>query len=144
MNAGTNKIRMEYIESELARRHDRNNTAELVSRDSRENQHNINRTLDEKFSLREPAAQGKLHEIDLGQEARLQNIARTEAATRRLAGDRSPSPDEEASSEKKRLGKDGKPWRGRRRRNSEDIKRDRLVEEVLRESKCKCCSFPRD
>ena len=37
--------------------------------------------------------------------------------------------------QKPRLRKDGKPWRGRRRRNSEDIKRDKLVEEVLRESR---------
>lgn len=134
---------MEYIESELARRQDRDNTAESTTMDARENQQNVNRT-QEKFSLRDPAALGKLHEIDLGQETKLQNIARTEAATRRLAGNRSPSPDDEAASQTTRLGKDGKPWRGRRRRNSEDIERDRLVEEVLRESKCKCRSFCRD
>ncbi len=36
---------------------------------------------------------------------------------------------------KPKLGKDGKPWRGRKRRTSDDIKRDKLVEEVLRESR---------
>ena len=36
-----------------------------------------------------------------------------------------------------RLGRDGKPWRGRKRRGSEDIKRDKLVEDVLRENRCK-------
>ncbi|KAG2024931.1 hypothetical protein GB937_003153 [Aspergillus fischeri] len=86
---------------------------------------------------REPASLGKLHEIDLGQEAKLQNIARTEAATRRLVGDdRDVSPaNEDSTSSIAASGKDGRPWRNRKRRNSEDIERDRLVEEVLRESK---------
>ncbi|RHZ71171.1 hypothetical protein CDV55_108585 [Aspergillus turcosus] len=86
---------------------------------------------------REPASLGKLHEIDLGQETKLQNIARTEAATRRLVGDdRGASPAyEDSTSSIAASGKDGKPWRNRKRRNSEDIERDRLVEEVLRESK---------
>ncbi|RHZ49902.1 telomere length and silencing 1 family protein [Aspergillus thermomutatus] len=86
---------------------------------------------------REPASLGKLHEIDLGQETKLQNIARTEAATRRLVGDdRSASPaHEDSTSSIAASGKDGRPWRNRKRRNSEDIERDRLVEEVLRESK---------
>ncbi|KAF7155030.1 hypothetical protein CNMCM5623_005238 [Aspergillus felis] len=86
---------------------------------------------------REPASLGKLHEIDLGQEAKLQNIARTEAATRRLVGDdRGASPaHEDPTSSIAAPGKDGRPWRNRKRRNSEDIERDRLVEEVLRESK---------
>lgn len=76
---------------------------------------------------REPAALGKLHEIDLGQEAKLHNIARTEEATKRMHGDdvepqiKCPSSD--------------LPSRYRKRRTSEDIERDRLVEEVLRESK---------
>ncbi|KAF4216009.1 hypothetical protein CNMCM8980_005821 [Aspergillus fumigatiaffinis] len=86
---------------------------------------------------REPASLGKLHEIDLGQEAKLQNIARTEAATRRLVGDdRDASPaHEDSTSSIAASGKDGRLWRNRKRRNSEDIERDRLVEEVLRESK---------
>lgn len=91
---------------------------------------------------REPASLGKLHEIDLGQEAKLQNIARTEAATRRLAGDdRDVLPaHEDSTSSISTSGKDGRPWRNRKRRNSEDIERDRLVEEVLRESKCMSCT----
>ena len=83
---------------------------------------------------RQPAALGKLHEIDLGPDATLKNIARTEAAKRRLEGGEE---DIEEVIGKVRLRKDGKPWRGRRRRNSEDVKRDQLVEEVLRESRCK-------
>lgn len=132
----TNKIRMEYIESKLAKRHHRSQETEEPSSSALVADVAMNRQSDSSFPQREPAALGKLHEIDLGQEAKLQNIARTEAATRRLAGNRSPSPEEEAS-RKTRLGKDGKPWRSRRRRNSEDIERDRLVEEVMRESKRK-------
>jgi hypothetical protein len=30
-----------------------------------------------------------------------------------------------------RLGPDGKPWRERKRRGSEDIKRDKMIEDVL-------------
>lgn len=128
---------MEYIESELAKRYHRNQTIEEPAQSAHVAGETMNRQSGSQFPQREPAALGKLHEIDLGQEAKLQNIARTEAATRRLAGNKSPSPEEEAQSKKTRLGKDGKPWRNRRRRNSEDIERDRLVEEVLRESKRK-------
>ncbi|EGE03366.1 hypothetical protein TEQG_02400 [Trichophyton equinum CBS 127.97] len=79
---------------------------------------------------RQPATLGKLHEIDLGPDSKLQNIARTEAATRNLAKGGSAAPEDEETVNK------GKQTRGgRRRRNSEDIMRDRLVEEVLRESK---------
>ena len=34
-----------------------------------------------------------------------------------------------------RLGRDGKPWRGRKRRGSDDVKRDKMVEDVLRENR---------
>ncbi|PGH00793.1 hypothetical protein GX51_05570 [Blastomyces parvus] len=87
---------------------------------------------------RQPASLGKLHEIDLGPDAKLRNIERTEAATRRLAGDEMPDENEDKDATSKQAGpgaKDGKNWRGRKRRNSEDIRRDKLVEEVLRESK---------
>ena len=76
---------------------------------------------------RQPAALGKLHEIDLGPDATARNIALTEAAQRRLDG----QPEED---EKPRLRRDGKPFR-RKRRTSTDIKRDKLVEEVMRESR---------
>ena len=82
---------------------------------------------------RQPAALGKLHEIDLGVNATLTNIARTEAAQRRLDGE----PEDSSTAPSQRLGRDGKPWRGRKSRTSEDVKRDKLVEEVLRESRRK-------
>lgn len=87
---------------------------------------------------RQPAALGKLHEVDLGAEARALNEERTR---RRIAGERSLE-EEEAEAlaaknpKKVRLGPDGKPWRGRKkRRGSEDVKRDMLVEELLRENR---------
>ncbi|QQK45709.1 Hepatocellular carcinoma-associated antigen 59 [Penicillium digitatum] len=85
---------------------------------------------------REPASLGKLHEIDLGQEATLRNIARTEAATRQMAEKGElPTSADYAASEMGRPGPDGKSWRNRKQRTDADIARDRLVEEVLRESK---------
>ncbi|KAL8955573.1 MAG: hypothetical protein Q9193_006629, partial [Seirophora villosa] len=88
---------------------------------------------------RQPAALGKLHEIDLGLDATLKNIARTEAAKRRLEGG---EPEIEESTGKVRLRKDGKPWRSRRRRNSDDVKRDKLVEEVMKESRLEIYDEP--
>ncbi|CAI7666317.1 unnamed protein product [Penicillium discolor] len=84
---------------------------------------------------REPASLGKLHEIDLGHEATLRNIARTEAATRQMENGELPTSVDHAASETGRPGPDGKSWRNRKQRTEADIARDRLVEEVLRESK---------
>jgi len=92
---------------------------------------------------REPAALGKLLEIDLGDEARSRNIMRTEQARRRLDGEEVE--DEAVQSGKPgkvRLGRDGKPWRGKKRRASEDVKRDKLVEEVLRENRLEIYEEP--
>lgn len=92
--------------------------------------------------------QGKLLEIDLGDEARARNIEMTERARRRLQG---LGADAEETAPPRptttRLGPDGKPWRGRKRRGSEDIKRDQLVEEFLHENSRKfgfpsrCCAM---
>ncbi|KAL8634951.1 MAG: hypothetical protein Q9228_007510 [Teloschistes exilis] len=81
---------------------------------------------------RQPAALGKLHEIDLGQDTTLRNIARTEAARRRLE---TGEAEIEESTGKIRRRRDGKPWRGRKRRTSVDVKRDKLVEEIMKESR---------
>ncbi|EED23596.1 conserved hypothetical protein [Talaromyces stipitatus ATCC 10500] len=123
------KHMMEYIESEMARRQNLTQAERETSTAGRLDKSNANDSFSNAFSKREPATLGKLHEIDLGQETKLQNIARTEAATRRMAGESPDAVDESPS-----LGQNGKPWRNRRR-NSKDIERDRLVEEVLRESK---------
>lgn len=128
--ASTNNIRMEYIETELAKRQNRNLAEQNAGRAAGSDQAQAAADT-QQLPLREPAALGKLHEVDLGQEAKLQNIARTQEATARLAGKRSPSPENRPADS-----------RGRhRRRTSADIERDRLVEEVLRESK-RMCTHP--
>lgn len=128
---------MDYIETEMAKRHRHEmpmDTSDLENPNRNEAVSGGPSATDFNFARREPATLGKLHEIDLGQETKLQNIARTEAATRRLAGD-DTAPVEEETATKTAVEKEGKPWRNRKRRNSKDVERDRLVEEVLRESK---------
>jgi hypothetical protein len=91
---------------------------------------------------RQPAALGKLLEIDLGEEVRNRNVELTEQARRRLGGEVLEEEEEGKKKGKVRLGPDGKPWRGRKRRASEDIKRDKLVEDILRENRRKPHHFP--
>jgi hypothetical protein len=74
---------------------------------------------------------GKLHEVDLGPDATARNIERTEAAWKKLEG----RDNEMKTTEKVRLGKNGKPRWQPKRRNSEDMRRDQMVEAVLREAK---------
>ncbi|OTB08700.1 hypothetical protein M426DRAFT_18787 [Hypoxylon sp. CI-4A] len=88
---------------------------------------------------RNRALQGQLMEIDLGDEARNRNEALTERARRKLQGEALDDDESGGSSsgrpKKVRLGRDGKPWRPRNRRTSDDIRRDQLVEEILRENR---------
>lgn len=76
--------------------------------------------------------QGHLLEIDLGDDVRDRNVARTERITQ---GGHEDVP-QGRRAKKPRLGRDGKPWRPRNRRGSDALKRDQLVEEVLRETRC--------
>lgn len=132
--AATNKIRMNYIESEMAKRY-RHVPTDPPDFSMYHANETAGRQPPSELPQREPASLGKLHEIDLGQEAKLRNIARTEAATKRLTTDGEiVTSDQEAAPAPPT--KDEKPRRNRKRRNSEDLERDRLVEEVLRESKC--------
>ena len=86
---------------------------------------------------------GKLQEIDLGEEARARNIAMTDRARRKLEGEELEEDEGDPSRPRKvRLGRDGKPWRGRKRRGSEDIKRDQLVEQFLHENRRTCYPEP--
>ena len=123
-------IRTAYIDSELAKRQRQNASTSTLSL----SEHDVSPSgaLLHAGLNRQPAGLGKLHEIDLGPDATLRNIALTEAAKRKLQG---IEPEIDESTGKVRLRKDGKPWRPRKRRNSQDIKRDKLVEEVMRESK---------
>ncbi|CAK48903.1 hypothetical protein AnigIFM59636_010573 [Aspergillus niger] len=134
----TNKIRMDFIESEMAKRYRRDMPTEIAMHDTPSATEPKAAALSSAdLPQRGPASLGKLHEIDLGHETKLQNIARTEAATKRLAGDGGQTPPTEQSPGPKMAPANGdqKTWRNRKRRTSEDIERDRLVEEVLRESK---------
>lgn len=131
----TNKIRMAYIDSEMAKRFQPH--AQAQNQDS-----NLSQLKDAAVGQpihtqqqREPASLGRLHEIDLGHEATLRNIARTEAATRKLAGDEDV-PVGDLPVETGRSAAGGKSRRNHKQRTDADIERDRLVEEVLRESKC--------
>ncbi|RKF81942.1 putative mrna splicing factor rna helicase protein [Golovinomyces cichoracearum] len=95
---------------------------------------------------RQPATLGMLQEIDLGDEAREQNVKMTERATRRLDGEMTEDEKEAGTSRKKgrkkRPGKDGKNWWGRKGRRGDDIKRDQLVDQVLRENRLEIYKEP--
>ncbi|KAK0633389.1 hepatocellular carcinoma-associated antigen 59-domain-containing protein [Immersiella caudata] len=136
-----NKHMEEYVESELARR--KRHAAEALQK---EDEDAAAKTEISQLAMATPVLgkqaesqrvlHGKLLEIDLGDEARARNIEMTERARRRLEGLGADEDDDSASGRHKRprLGPDGKPWRSRNRRGSEDIKRDRLVEEFLSEN----------
>ncbi|KAG0160191.1 hypothetical protein PDIDSM_7718 [Penicillium digitatum] len=132
----TNEIRMAFIDSEMAKRYQPESKVDH-SGSIQPTQEEVSGGLSlPGHQTREPASLGKLHEIDLGQEATLRNIARTEAATRQMAEKGElPTSADYAASEMGRPGPDGKSWRNRKQRTDADIARDRLVEEVLRESK---------
>ncbi|KAL1595267.1 hypothetical protein SLS60_009957 [Paraconiothyrium brasiliense] len=82
---------------------------------------------DDGKSHRLAAGMGKLQEIDLGPSS----TSRAEAAWKKLESGQSV----EEPVGKVRLGRDGKPRRQPKRRNSEDIRRDAMVEAVMREAK---------
>ncbi|KAF2876602.1 hypothetical protein BDV95DRAFT_664731 [Massariosphaeria phaeospora] len=79
------------------------------------------------------AGMGKLQEVDLGPDATTKNIQRTEAARRQLEGRDAVQIDETDPGGTSRTGKRRRP---QKRRNSEDMRRDQMVEAVLREAKC--------
>ncbi|KAH0556265.1 hypothetical protein GP486_005808 [Trichoglossum hirsutum] len=124
---------MAYIDSEMARRREGNSiTPQPEAGDGASSVvgGQINRITAAPLQ-RQPAALGKLHEIDLGPDSKRTNIERTV----KMLENGEKEEEEAPAKGKVRLGKDGKPWRGRKRRTSEDIQRDKLVEEVLRESR---------
>lgn len=127
---------MAYIDSELAKRHIQGH--DTSSHTYKEQKLSPNWALHTGIQ-RQPAALGKLHEIDLGPDATLRNIALTEAAQRKLDG---LGPDVDEKTGKVRLRRDGKPWRARKRRNTDDMKRDKLVEDVMRESRLEIYDEP--
>ena len=64
---------------------------------------------------------GKLMEVDLGS-----SLSRHEEEAAAKA----------AKPVKIRLGRDGKPWRPRKRRGSEDLARDALIDSIMKENSC--------
>ena len=130
-------LRIAYIEDRLA-------TANPPRLDPRQGLNTAHERSDSQIfakvsgqTSRQPAGLGKIQEIDLGPDSTLRNIARTKAATQDFMNvDRDVSSDK-LEGKSTFVGHDGKPRKFKKRRNSEDIHRDRLVEEVLRESKCK-------
>jgi hypothetical protein len=132
LDANTDVLRMAYIDSKMAEMRSAGQVQpQFGSQDSSTLEGDDVHALNTKGPQRNPAGLGKLQEIDLGPDTMLRNIARTEAAQRRLETGESDTAGDV------KLGRDGKPWRGKKRRNSEDIRRDQLVEQVLRESRCK-------
>lgn len=125
---------MAYIDTELAKLGQGGSASAHPPNGETVRAFSPNGTLIDAGLNRQPAALGKLHEIDLGPDARLRNIARTEAAKRRL--ERGEAEAEEPLG-KRQLRRNGRSYRGRKRRTSVDTRRDKLVEEVMRESRRK-------
>lgn len=144
--AAADGAREEYIEAELARRHHAvasSSSAAQAPLSSQEPLAGGTATIAlPKPEPRNRALQGQLMEIDLGDEARSRNEALTERARRKLQGEAIEDEEQAGRPRKVRLGKDGKPWRSRNRRNSDDVRRDQLVEEILRENRRKLCPVP--
>ncbi|KAI9834955.1 MAG: hypothetical protein M1819_002678 [Sarea resinae] len=135
--ADVDKHMMAYIDAELAKRREGPPSADSPAISSEQAAEAAAARGSDVHLHRQPAALGKLHEIDLGPDAKLRNIALTEEARKRLEGgdDVADTPTTDRARKPPKLGRDGKPWRGRKRRTSEDIKRDKLVEEVLKETR---------
>jgi hypothetical protein len=83
-------------------------------------------TADIEHSIRLAAGMGKIQEVDIAPVA-----TRTGEKWRRLENGEF----EQIATGKVRLGRDGKPRRPPKRRNSNDVRRDQLVEAVLSEAK---------
>ncbi|RDW77089.1 hypothetical protein BP6252_05142 [Coleophoma cylindrospora] len=136
--------RMAYIDSQLAKRSSPSMNATTATTTTASTQSSNLPNAPSRFQAedvhRQPAALGKLQEIDLGDEARSRNVERTDKARRRLDGEEIE--EEEVKKGKVRLGRDGKPWRGRKRRGSDDVKRDKLVEDILRENRLEIYDEP--
>ena len=141
-----NKIRVAFIDSELAKRrqapvsnlHEPPNHREEQPEHVRQSSRSTG-PMTQKLSSAKPTAARQLAEVDLGDTAHDLNLARTQAALERVKAGQVPIEDEVKlpRPRKPRLGRDGKPMRPRprKRRNSEDVARDVLVEQFLHENK---------
>ncbi|KAK1757622.1 hepatocellular carcinoma-associated antigen 59-domain-containing protein [Echria macrotheca] len=137
-----NKHMEEYVESELAKR--QRLRAGALSQNQNTGQDGSARhdpgteasqAVPGKSVESQRVMQGKLLEVDLGDEARARAAEMTERAKRRLQGLAAEEEIPEKRPKKVRLGPDGKPWRSRNRRGSDDLKRDELVEKLMSENR---------
>ncbi|KAM0503823.1 hypothetical protein ACHAP8_003065 [Fusarium lateritium] len=117
---------MDYIESRLSNRAARD-SSQPTSSASASDPVGQSSTTATKHETGRAVMQGQLMEIDLGDHAQDSSAARNGGAGQ---GD-----GEERRAKKPRLRRDGKPWRPRKRRDSDAVKRDQLVDEILREAK---------
>ncbi|OAP65213.1 hypothetical protein AYL99_01185 [Fonsecaea erecta] len=135
-----------FIDSEMARRRSHLATPSNVSsRNLEEDTDQDSPSSNEpgppiqKTSSTNPTTTRQLAEVDLGDSVHDTNLARTRAALERVQAGRAPveEVDKPLKPRKPRLGRDGKPMRPRprKRRNSEDIARDALIEQFLHENK---------
>ncbi|KEZ44192.1 hypothetical protein SAPIO_CDS3120 [Scedosporium apiospermum] len=146
-----NKHMMEYVESKLTSRH-ATLTGTLPPQQQPQQQGVLSTGADASttptggFDAQKRTIHGKLMEVDLGEEVRNQNVALTEKAKRKLEGRPFDGEEQEGggSPRKTRLGRDGQPIRGRNRRNSDDIKRDQLVEQILHENRLDVYHVPEE
>ncbi|KAI1750981.1 P-loop containing nucleoside triphosphate hydrolase protein [Xylaria castorea] len=131
-----NKHMEEFIEAEIAKRHRMaSDPRKLQLSDQSGGTATHGESITDKGEEKHTALTGKLLEVDLGDEVRSRNAVMTDRARRKLQGLAVEDEENTERPKKVRLGRDGKPWRSRNRRNSDDIKRDQLVEEILRENR---------
>lgn len=124
---------MAYIDSKLAEMRKDEADAQFVPSAAAQGLHEATETGHD----RKPASSGRLQEIDLGPDAMLRNIRRTELAAQRMHNGKSVDEQDPPKPPRMRLGRDGKPMKPRRRfrRKSEDIERDNLVDSILKETR---------
>jgi hypothetical protein len=130
---------MAYIDSELAKRRQPASSVSTVEASSSAPEllkPNISSSTPAATGIpipnRQPATQGKLQEIDLGPSQSLHNANRTAQAL-----DPSGTPSTEVpKAPKPRIGRDGKPYipKPRKRRDSDALRRDALVDTFLSEN----------
>ncbi|KAH6961022.1 hypothetical protein HG530_004768 [Fusarium avenaceum] len=117
---------MDYIESRLSNRAGGNSSQTTTSASPSDPARQLATTTSNHESGR-AVMQGQLVEIDLGDHG---DVPRSGHATQ---GD--GAADGERRAKKPRLRRDGKPWRPRNRRDSDAVKRDQIVDEILREAR---------
>lgn len=142
-----NKIRIAFVDSEMARRREiQSPPLENVIKSTRnENSQTAQTSNAMPISIKQgtstnPGSAQQLSEVDLGSSAHELNLARTQAALERARLGKAPIEEEQSKPvkpRKPRIGRDGKPMkpRPRKRRDSQDIARDALVEQVLHENR---------